>query len=166
MEILVNKYPDYKEIGEIIYEYDYFDDDLQVPFPTMTSISRRTGKTFGKVRKQIKEIHDLIFSENDNNLNFGKVQYRMCFSYGENYFEFNLKNLPVIPRVGENLQLPFIKANIMTDLFYVEEVQHVFKNSTQIVEIWCKSGAGNQYLKFRKDKAQALREIRRDELNE
>ena len=164
VEKLIKKYPKYSLIGKSICSEDYFDENSDTPFPTMTSISRDTGLKYNMVRKSIKEIHDLIFADDENNLIFPKVKYRFCFSFLESHFDFTLYNLAVLPRVGENIHIPFFKARLDMQYFYVEEVNYIFEKEFQIVEIWCKAGFGNQYLKFRKDKAEALGEISRDEI--
>ena len=164
LEVLVIKFPEYKPLVNILCAHDYFDDNLDIPIPTMTSLSRDTGIRFPKVKKQLKEIHDLIFLETGENLCFNKTRYRICFTNNDNHFEINLKSLPVIPRVGENLDIPFIKARSSWELFYVEKIDHVFDKGTQIIEIWCKIGRANQYLQFRKYKAEALREIKGEEI--
>lgn len=161
---LIESHPEYSRIGKIICGKDYFNENLDTPFPTITSISSETGLNYNKVRKFLKEIHDLIFSDDENNLTFEKVQYRFYFSFLDNQFEFTLNNLAVVPRVGENIHIPFIKARLDMQYFYVEEVNHIFEYDFQIVEFRCKVGFGNQYLKFRKDKAEALGEINRDEI--
>ncbi|WP_026914899.1 hypothetical protein [Christiangramia portivictoriae] len=146
LAVFTKKYPEYEQIADILCAHDYFDDDIDIPIPTMTSISRDTGIKFTKVKKQLKEIHDLIFSKDGENLSFNKTRYRICFSDHGDHFEINLKHLPVVPRVGDNLDIPFIKARLAWGLFYVEEIDHVFDNGTQIIEIWCKTGRANQYL--------------------
>ncbi|AVR46789.1 hypothetical protein C7S20_16815 [Christiangramia fulva] len=164
VERLIKKYPKYKEIAEVLCGKDYFAEDFHISFPTMASISRDTDLPYSRVKKYIRDIHDLLFTDDAHNLIFNKVKYRFCFAFDEDHFEFTLNSLPVIPRVGENIYIPFFKANLNMDFFYVEEVDYVFEKGFQIVEIWCKSGFGNQYLKLRKDKAQALGEISSDEI--
>ena len=122
VEKLIKKYPKYSLIGKSICSEDYFDENSDTPFPTMTSISRDTGLKYNMVRKSIKEIHDLIFADDENNLIFPKVKYRFCFSFLESHFYFTLYNLAVLPRVGENIHIPFFKARLDMQYFYVEEV--------------------------------------------
>jgi len=164
VEKIIKKYPKYSLIGKSIFSKDYFDKNSDTPFPTMTSISRNTGLKYNVVRKSIKEIHDLIFADDENNLNFPKVKYRFCFFVLESHFDFTLYNLAVLPRVGDNIHIPFFKARLDMQYFYVEHVDNIFEKEFQIVEIWCKAGFGNQYLKLRKDKAEALGEIHMDEI--
>ncbi|MCF4101029.1 hypothetical protein L1I30_05085 [Gillisia sp. M10.2A] len=135
LQYLIVKYPKYKDATEILCAHDYFDEDLNIQFPTMTSISRDTGIKFSKVKKMLKEIHDLLFSKTGENLSFEKTCYRICFSDRDDHFEMNLKYLSQVPRVGENIDIPFIKARLLSGLFYVESIDHVFENGTQIIEI-------------------------------
>lgn len=75
------------------------------------------------------------------------------------YFGFILAELPVVPRIGENMTIPFARAALGFDAFYVKNILYKIEGAKQIVDITLKAGDSNTYLKLRKDKAQALGEL-------
>jgi len=62
-----------------------------------------------------------------------------------------LDSLPVIPKVGENIQLPFLKAKFQTDDFYVQKVNHYFLRDTQHIQLTIVGGNYNLCRHLKKD---------------
>ncbi|MGM0934610.1 MAG: hypothetical protein ACQEWD_14320 [Bacteroidota bacterium] len=161
---ILEENPQYQELINIITEKDYMSDDNESSEPTITSISKKTGKKPHIIRRQIKEVHELLFSIDRAQIGFQKLEYWFCINSKEKFFQFRLKDLPVIPRVGEGFDIPFVLGIGIRDSLYVDRVDHTFENDKQVITIWLKPGIPNDYLKFRKDKAVALEELPQEEL--
>ena len=68
-------------------------------------------------------------------------------------------HLPVIPRVGETVEIPFFRAYLDNTWFHVEKVRHEFTDTGQEVEIFLLPGEYNLYWHYRKDKAEEEGEL-------
>ena len=92
-------------------------------------------------------------------LSFTKVKYELYFS-NFNYRHYMLiDSFPVALRVGENLTMPFLKAKMQTDRFYVSSIRHSFIRETQLIEVELKGGDYNLFWNLRRDEAEEKREL-------
>lgn len=150
----------YHVIIDFLIAKDYLNDDLDLPFPKVKDIEEATGLKTHTLRKLLLEMHEQIFGfANVKSLDFKKVLYHFNIHYYGSSFTFTISKLEHLPRVGENISLPFIKAITNINWFYVEEIKHEFENTTQNVHLTLKVGEFNSYWQFRKDQALALKEI-------
>ena len=150
----------YQVIIAFLNAKDYLNDDLDLPFPKVKDIEEATGLKTRTLRKLLLEMHEQIFGfANVKSLDFKKVLYHFNIHYYGSSFTFTISKLEHLPRVGENISLPFIKAITNINWFYVEEIKHEFENTTQNVHLTLKVGEYNSYWQFRKDQALALKEI-------
>ncbi|MDQ3396041.1 MAG: hypothetical protein M3512_18300 [Bacteroidota bacterium] len=111
--------------------------------------------SYTKVRKYLTEIyHDLILIEDTIAFRFPKVIYSFNISgHHDSFISFETQSLPVVPRVGENITIPYFKAHLHTDYFHVESIGHTFRDLEQTIDIWLKTGTYNLFWHFRKDQA-------------
>ena len=157
---LFNNEKQYHVIIDFLIAKDYLNDDLDIPFPKVKDIEEATGLKTHALRKLLLEMHEQIFGfANVKSLDFKKVLYHFNIHYYGSSFTFTISKLEHLPRVGENISLPFIKAITNINWFYVEEIKHEFENTTQNVYLTLKVGEFNSYWQFRKDQALALNEI-------
>lgn len=70
-----------------------------------------------------------------------------------------LKKIMNLPRIGENVTIPFLKAKVDTDYFYVDDIRHHFEGNTQRIDIHLLSGSYNSYWYNRKHQAIEENEI-------
>ena len=82
-----------------------------------------------------------------------EVEYIFGLKHYDEYLSIRIDNIPIMPRVGENVTIPFFKAYIGTDLFYVESIHHEFEDGRQSIYIKLNSGLYNLFWHFRKDEA-------------
>lgn len=68
-----------------------------------------------------------------------------------------------MPRVGENIEIPYFQAKIGCQMFYVDSIHHFLEDKKQKIGIFLRSGSFNQYLHLRKDEAYLKREITDEE---
>lgn len=106
-------------------------------------------------------MHGEIFSFDTNrlNLNFNNVRYQFYIRYYDYRCDFTVNNLSHVPRVGENIRLPFVSATMPLTSFYVENITHKFENNVQTIVITLKIGDYNEYWRFMYDRAIELKEI-------
>lgn len=159
---IVEEHPQYKEIIVILTAEDYMSYEYELPLPTITSISKKTGTGSHIIRRQIKELHEILFSTEKPLLTFNEVEYWFYIVAGKKHMQFMLKELPIVPREGEEFDIPFIQGRGIRYSLHVDKVEHTLDGNKQVVAIWLKSGMPNTYLKLRKDRAEALAEIPRD----
>lgn len=160
LKILFKDKIEYQPIVDFLLAKDYLDDDLEIPFPRMKDIEEATGLKSHMLRKLLLQMHNHIFGFTNNcKLTFNKVLYHFYINYyGKSCF-FTVDKLEHLPRVGENISLPFVKAITNINWFYVEEIKHEFENMVQNIHITLQVGNYNTYWHFRKDQAMELNEI-------
>lgn len=151
----------YKELLTFIINEDYYHDEDKA-LPTIKDLSKVLSLSYDKVRSQIKAIHDdlndeiilekIPFEFNQSKIIFVINGYQKTTSMSAN-------NLTVIPREGENINIPFFKSIVGTNCFYVDKVSHEFTDNKQEVYIHLEAGFYNSYWKIRKDRALITREI-------
>ena len=145
----------YKGFIEFIFAKDYLDDN-DLKLPTIKEISQAIELSSSKVTKLIKELYEEFF---ENNLDFTKVEIVFYTNYLGNFFQFECNDLKYLPRVGEQIDISFIKAKVGSGMFYVDKIEHTFQNDLQRIYITLTAGIYNKYFHFRKSKAYEQREI-------
>ncbi|MGA3014371.1 MAG: hypothetical protein ABSD71_10090 [Bacteroidales bacterium] len=74
--------------------------------------------------------------------------------YVQNYgksFTFRCQ-LPVTPKIGEQVEFPFLNSKVGSSLFHVSQIDHAFDDRTQTITLWLESGHYNFYKKFNEEK--------------
>ena len=158
---------EYLPIIDFLYDKDYLNDELDIPFPKLKDLEEATGIKPHILRKLLLKMHNEVFnSESKVTLNFTKVLYRFYMKFYDQSCYFEVDHLPHLPRIGENINLPFTKSCIDINSFYVENIIHELINDTQVISLWLKVGNYNEYWRFMKDRAIELREVGFKELHE
>lgn len=145
----------YKDFLEFIFAKDYLDDN-DLKLPTIKEISKATGLTSNKVTKLIRELYaDFLEKE----LDFSKVEIIYFLSYFRKHLQLNFTKSAYIPRIGEQVDMSFVNAELGTGMFYVDKVEHTFEKNVQRIYITLKAGVYSNYFQFRKSKAYAEGEV-------
>tara|TARA_R100000935_G_scaffold29362_1_gene49653 strand:+ start:5563 stop:6168 length:606 start_codon:yes stop_codon:yes gene_type:complete len=155
---ILKEFPEFQRILNYLLEKEFYDND-EISIPTLKNIEENTGLKAHAIRKQIKGMYALVFVFNKPTLEFNQIEYNIMITYMERYFYFSTSNLLIIPRIGENMDIPFARAALRFDSFFVDNISHTLVGEKQIVEIYLYAGEFNQYLKMRKDKERALRQL-------
>ena len=151
---------EYQPIIDFIHVKDYLDDDLDIPFPKQKEVEEGTGLKSHTLRKLLLEMHEKIFTyDRKLNLSFKKVLYHFHIRYSDHSFDFTLDKLTHLPRIGENISLPFVSAFTTLNWFYVDSIKHEFAEDSQVVTLILKEGDYNEYWRFMKDQAIEFDEI-------
>ena len=65
--------------------------------------------------------------------------------------------LPVEPKVGENFEMPFLRARFSgLNTFWVEDICHTIEDTTQIIQVSLRIGRFNLYEYYEEHKLQKL----------
>ncbi len=152
----------YTDLLKDILARDLFYDE-EASMPSIKELSQSTGLKYGKIRKYIEAIYqDLILDHEARPLfTFSKVRYELLIRgwRKDKFMTLEADQLPVIPRVGEGISLPFFSAYMENSNFFVEKIDHRFEEDTQIIKIWLRVGSYNSYWHYRKDKAKEEYEV-------
>ncbi len=149
----------YHQLIGFMLSKDFLDSDE--PLPTMKSMEQSLGLTSHKLRKLIHDLYEEMFGNELNHaLKFNKLEIYFDLHYFEGqYGYFKCSDLAFIPRVGENMTIPFLKAKVGTDYFYVDSVRHSLEDEVQRIDIRLNSAFYNKYFHYEKHKAYELRKI-------
>ena len=154
----------YQELLQAIVQIPYFSDE-DGNFPTIKELSRQTGIKYDKIRKGIRQIYDDLVLERHEAvpLTFSFKKTICCFVLSDRQnkrsITFETENLKVLPRVGEEITVPYFKAYLQTDWFHVESIHHHLGDNEQLIDIFLKPGSHNLFWQFRKDEAEIRREV-------
>ena len=159
---ILKNFPKHQIILNYLLEKDFYNND-DISIPTLKMIEKETGLKPHAVRKQIQSMYDLVFDFDNSALEFNRIEYNIMITYLDRYFYFSMSHLPIIPRIGENMDIPFARAALGFHSFFVDDISHTLVGNKQIVDIVLFAGEANQYLKMRKDKARALGQLHHQE---
>ena len=78
---------------------------------------------------------------------FSKVKYEFLIRgwTTDKFMTLEADQLPVVPRVGEQVSIPFFSTYLKASHFYVEKIDHSFGEDLQLVRIWLKQGCYNSF---------------------
>lgn len=161
---LLGKGKEYDELLSLIIEKNYYyDDDLRLL--KVKDLQEKTNKTYSNIRKQLYEIYNDLLNHEDIDIEFSikKVEYVFIMHYFDNYTWFVLDNLPIMPRIGEEIDIPFFMGKMDNSRYYVESIDHYFSDTKQSIRITLNPDSPHPYFRLRKDEAYLKREITHDE---
>ena len=105
-------------------------------------------------------MHEEFFDfETGKVLDFKTTEIWFNLEYFKRYACFRSSELQHLPRIGECVTIPFLRATIGFDRFYVKDIRHDFSGTTHYIDIDLKGGFYNKYYEFRFDEAVAKGEI-------
>lgn len=150
--------PEFEPLIKFIHSKDFYNDE-DIPYPSLKEVEKELNVKTHTVRKLIKDLHEYIINYEEPRLNFHRKRITFYLKYLDRRFQFSVDDLPVMPRIGETFEIPFVKARLNTYLFYMDDIYHVMESDMHHVRIYLKTGKFNTYLKYRRDKANTLREL-------
>ncbi len=151
--------PKYETLINYLSEKDYYnDEDLSIP--NLTEISKETGIKPHMLRKQLKEMNDKFFHfEEGRVLDFKKTEIWFTLDYFKRYGGFASSEISHLPRLGEHVTVPFLKAKVGFDYYYVKNIRHEFSGTTHYIDVDLKGGFYNKYYHYRVDEAIEKRQL-------
>lgn len=153
-EQLLGRGKDYEDLLKFLLAKDYYYDE-NISLPTFKELQEELGMAYPLLRKQLSSIYEDIMNYEGNGLDFSinEVEYILSIHYFENYVSFKLNHLPVVPRVGEQMHIPFFRAGIGMSSFYVSSINHYLDDKKQYIHLTLQVGTYNQAWHLRKDEA-------------
>lgn len=135
----------YSAFLKFILEQDFINEE--VPLPPLKELSEAAGIKYSQLRKLIEEVYlNLIHYETQPSFSFSKIRYEFYIrGWRKKSVYAKVDKLPIIPRVGEFVNMPFFSALLGTSQFYVDEIRHEFEDDTQVVNFLLKQGTYNTY---------------------
>lgn len=150
----IGKGKPYDKLLGVILTKDYYNDEESHYFNSK-ELQELTGLPHQKIKKHLEQVHKDVFDKafDDPDLfNFQNVIYDFYVKGWKNSIGF-MARIPVLPRVGDDFDLPFLRAfNNGMGRFFVSRIQHQFTDTTQIISVWLEAGIYNSYSKFKEDK--------------
>lgn len=149
---------EYMELLNFITAKDYLEDNN--PLPTFKEIEKQTGIKMYHIRKRFLAMYNELFeSEEEFIFDFKACDIIFFIKNHEKYASFKCNNLNYIPRIGENVDLPYVKGQVDCDFFYVDDIRHSFEGKKQSIYIEVKCGMFNPYWHNRLHEAKLKREL-------
>ncbi len=153
---LYDEYKNHDEYGEIIHFFmtkDFLNDD-NYSLPSLKKINEKTGISYHKVRSRIHKLYDELFDyEKEFSFQYDEIEILCMTKIWDESATFRLKGLKHIPKIGEEMDLFFLRGKFYTSLFHVERVTHEFEDKKQIIILHLAEGTYNPYWHFRKAEA-------------
>mgnify|MGYP000515600463 CR=1 FL=1 len=108
--------------------------------PSIKQLSIKFGIKYDKLRKYLHQIYEVVIEElEDFFIDFKKKEYWLIVSSKrlKRGLCIVVKSMPIIPRVGEEVDFTFLGAYLDSlSTFYVEKICYEFKEDKQIVNIF------------------------------
>jgi len=143
----------YQKVLDQVLQYDYYNEDSKLP--SSKDIYTKLGITSASFKKYLNQIYtdliELMFN-NPSVFSISKLTYHFYIRGFPRSEGVSINGyIPFCPRVGDQVELPFLRAHFHSTYFYVEKMNHELTDTKQIISIWLKYGSYNQYQAFKKD---------------
>jgi len=149
-------------LGKSYDEFLRFILDLEeYHYPMIKELSQKTEIPYSQIRTYLLKIYrDLMDVENEDlKLPLDEVEYELSIEGLEKNVYLNLKNFPVLPRVGEHVVIRLFSEYLGNSHFYVSDIVHSMEDNKQVIFISLKKGFYNPYWRLRLAKAEETGEI-------
>jgi hypothetical protein len=150
---LLGENKDYEKTLMELLKYNYYGDNIGLP--AIKELCEEIGITRDKLKWQLNKIWEdlntLFYNESDIALNIKEPIYSIYIKGWDKSLLFKCK-LPICPKEGEYIQIPFIKYYFGYDFFYVDRVIHEIAEDKQIINLRVHQGTYNRYYKGLLDK--------------
>ena len=141
---LLNKGKDYDKIIQYIIENKFYY-NLYQSIP-LKKLSQEMGYPYQTFQKLIHQIYrDTLDYETEFRVEIKEVEYQITLDGFKQTAYLILKSLPIQPRIGEEIQIPFFKTYVGEEYFYVKNIRHDLYDNQQVVSIHLESGHYNKW---------------------
>ena len=76
-----------------------------------------------------------------------------CLDSGTSSIALTMNSLPIVPRIGEEVQVSFFKTYVGEEFFYVKSIRHDIYDKQQVVSIHLEGGHYNKWWHYKRDEA-------------
>ena len=131
---LLNKEKEYdKIIRYIINNKFYYNLYQSIP---LKKLSKELGYPYQTFQKLIHQIYkDALDYETEFRVDIKEVEYQITLNGFRHTAYFTLKSLPIQPRIGEEIQIPFFKTYVGVEYFFVKNIRHELYDHQQVISI-------------------------------
>jgi hypothetical protein len=131
---LLNKGKEYDKIIQYIIDNKFYY-NLYQSIP-LKKLSQELGYTYQDFQKLIHQIYkDTLDYETEFRVDIKEVEYQITLNGFRHAAYLTLKSLPVQPRIGEKIQIPFFKTYVGVEYFYVKSIRHELYDNQQVISI-------------------------------
>lgn len=147
----LNLNKDYKDLVEFFLQFDL--NDKNTPYPSAKILQEKLGINYGTLKRKLLQFREDIINHEGFGINFSinKVEYEFIFENSDKVEFLLINDLPIVPRVGEQVIIPFFKATVGTDCFHVRKIDHYIDETKQSIRITLKAGEYNLFWHLKKD---------------
>jgi hypothetical protein len=131
---LLNKGKEYDKIIQYIIDNKFYY-NLYQSIP-LKKLSQEIGYTYHAFQKLIYQIYmDALDYESGFRVDIKDVEYQFTLNGFKHTAYLTLKSLPVQPRIGEKIQIPFFKTYVGVEYFDVKSIRHEVYDNQQVISI-------------------------------
>jgi hypothetical protein len=131
---LLNKGKEYDKIIQYIIDNKFYYNLYQsIPLKTLSQEIGYPYQTFQKLIHQIYK--DALDNETEFRVDIKEVEYQITLIGFRHTAYLTLKSLPVQPKIGEKIQIPFFKTFVGVEYFDVKSIRHELYDNQQIISI-------------------------------
>ena len=125
------------------------------PLPIGKDLQQQFSLTSAVLRRWVTLLHEDFLSaiaEEADVLQFPAVEHHFLIEDFANHAFFTCR-LPVTPRVGEEVEVPFLQRYAGSGRYHVNRVVHRYEEGRTIITVWLQTGQYNQHYEYLKDRA-------------
>ena len=131
---LLNKGKVYDKIIKFIIDNKFYY-NLYKSIP-LKKLSQEIGFTYETFQKLVHQIYrDALDYETEFRVDIKEVEYQITLNGFRHTAYLTLKSLPVQPRIGEKIHIPFFNTYVGVEYFDVKSIRHALYDNQQVISI-------------------------------
>jgi AraC-like DNA-binding protein len=149
---LLNKGKEYDKIIRYIIDNKFYY-NLYQSIP-LKKLAQEMGFSYQTFQNLIHQIYrDALDYETEYRIEIKDVEYQITLDGFKHTAYLILKSLPILPRIGEEVQIAFFKTFVGEEYFYVKNIRHELYDNQQVISIHLEGGHYNKWWHYRRDEA-------------
>jgi len=149
---LLNKGKEYDKIIRYIIDRKFYY-NLYQSIP-LKELSKEIGYPYQSFQKLVHQLYrDALDYETEFKVRITEVEYQITLDGYKQTAYLYLKSLPILPRIGEEIQVPYFKTYVGEEYFYVKSIRHDLYDNQQVISIHLEGGHYNKWWHHRRDEA-------------
>lgn len=145
---LLNQGKDYDNIIRYIIDNKFYY-NLYQSIP-LKKLSKDMGYSYQLFQKLVHQLYkDALDTETVFRVDIPDVEYQVTLDGYRKTAYLTMKSFPVVPRIGEEVQVPFFKTYVGEEFFYVKSIRHDLYDNQQVVSIHLEGGHYNKYWHYK-----------------
>jgi hypothetical protein len=123
--------------------------------PLGKDLQQQLDLTASGLRRWVTMLHEdflTVIAEEPDVLQFPAVEHHFLLEDYTNNAFFTCR-LSVTPRVGEEVEVPFLRHYAGSGSYHVHRVVHRYEEDRTIITVWLQTGQYNQHYEYLKDRA-------------